>query len=411
MSLLNFRQFILEEPQAPSEGQKLKHLRHLEDNAIYDGHEGVALADQHLNSVHNALLGKKGDVHISTKWDGAPSIVYGVHPTTKQFFVATKGAFNKTPKINYTEEDIDANHGHAPGLAEKLKVALRELPKIMPKNGGVYQGDVLHTPEDIQSKNGRYNFTPNTITYSQDTNSPEGKKIKNSSLGIVTHTKYTGKGDLTSMSASPLDDKTREQFKDHPDVHHVDPRIDINPSNYTPEEQKEFLNHMENARIAYSKMKPEAPDALAGHGAAMEQHVNQMVRAGGLPSTEGYANMLTDQTNKKIEALKTEKGKEKYIQQHAALMKHISDNRDHFDKAFQLHGHLQGAKNVLTRIMAKNNPYGHSIAGEATDPEGAVVVDKAGNMSKFVNRGEFARQNLLAGKFRQQQAQQAQENA
>ena len=30
--------------------------------------------------------------------------------------------FNVNPKINYTPKDIDENHGHAAGLAKKLKL-------------------------------------------------------------------------------------------------------------------------------------------------------------------------------------------------------------------------------------------------------------------------------------------------
>ena len=81
---------------------------------------------------------------VTTKYDGSPSIVFGTHPETGRFFVASKSAFNKDPKINYTPEDIERNHGHAPGLVEKLKGALEHLPKIMPRNGGVYQGDLMY---------------------------------------------------------------------------------------------------------------------------------------------------------------------------------------------------------------------------------------------------------------------------
>jgi hypothetical protein len=80
---------------------------------------------------------------------------------------------------------------------------------------------------------------------------------------------------------------------------------------------------------------------------------------------------------------------------HSANIQNILNNRDHFEKALELHGHLQRAKNVLARVMARNNPFGHSINGVETGPEGAVAVDKTGNMTKFVDRDEFSRQNFL----------------
>lgn len=399
---MNFREFLLE-AQEKEEGKKLKHLTHVEDNVIHNGHEGAAVAEKHLLGMHNKLLGKSvSDIHDSTKFDGAPSVVFGVHPKTGQPFVASKSAFNKNPKINYTDEDIERNHGHAPGLVTKLKAALHHLPNILPHEGGVYQGDIMHTEGDAKSNKGHTSITPNTITYSAPSNSPEGRNLKKK-FGIVVHTKYKGKGDLQSMSAEPLDDKTRSKFRDHPDVNNINPKSDINPSNYTAEEQKAFLQHMENARRAYAAMKPEGMDALKGHGINLEAHINDMIRKGGSPSTQGYIDHLTGRHNKKVGELKTQAARDKYSQQHASEAGHIMKNKEHFNKALQLHNHLRQAKNVLIGVLNKNNRYQHTINGQPTGSEGAVVFDKQGNASKLVDRDSpisFAKMNLTgAGKF------------
>jgi hypothetical protein len=406
--MLSFSTFFTE--QTEPAGKKLKHLTHLEDHLIHSGHEGMGVAAQHLEDVHNLLSGKNTSTMVSTKYDGSPSVVFGTHPETGKFFVASKSAFNKNPKINYTPEDIEKNHGHAPGLVEKLKAGLEHLPKIMPARGGVYQGDMMYTAPDVEEKNGMYNFTPNTITYSTPKDSPHGSAVKNAKMGVVVHTKYKGK-DLSTMSADALDPKTRATFGSHSDVHNIDPTINVNPTNYTPEERAQFSNHKENARRAYAKLKPESEDALAGHGENLEGHVNKMVREGGKPSLEGYLEHLKTKAQKDIDSVKTPASKEKKSQQHAALMDHVIKNQDHFKKALELHGHLQAAKNVLTNVMAKNNPFMHSIGGEATSPEGAVAVDKKGNMSKFVDREEFSRQNFLRGKQGQAKAAQITEEA
>lgn len=402
---IDFKTFLAEQA-AVSEGKALKHLRHIEDYVIHGGHEGVGIADEHLRGLHNMLLGKKTSLHASTKFDGAPSIVFGQHPQTGQFFVASKSAFNKNPKINYTDEDIEANHGHAPGLVEKLKHALRHLPGIMPREGGIYQGDLMHTEGDAVSKGGQTSVTPNTLTYSAPSNSPEGRNMKKK-LGVVIHTQYKGRGGLENMSAQPLDDKTRAKFRDHPDVNNIDPTMDINPSNYTPEEQKAFLNHMEKAKRVYASMKPEAMDALAGHGENLEAHINNMIKTGGTPSSQGYIDHLTARHLKDLEKVKTDAAKQKRIQAHAAVIDHISRNREHFDKALELHKHLQNAKNVLVNVLNKNNNYQHSVAGEPTGSEGTVIYDKNGNASKLVNRNEFSRLNFLKGAFQKQQIENA----
>jgi len=272
----------------------------------------------------------------------------------------------------------------------------------MPKTGGIYQGDLMHTEGDAVSRGGKTSVTPNTLTYSAPSNSPEGRNMKKK-LGIVVHTKYKGRGGLESMSAEPLDAKTRAKFKDHPDVNNIDPTIEVDPSHYSPQEQRAFLNHMDKAKRAYASMKPEAMDALAGHGEQLEAHVNNMIRTGGSPSVEGYMDHLTARHQKDLEKVKTEAAKQKRILAHGQLMSHISNNRDHFAKALKMHEHLSDAKNVLTNVLARNSKYEHSVAGEPTGPEGTVVVDKQGNASKVNNRREFNRLNFLKGAFQKQQ--------
>ena len=192
---MNFKRFLTEQ----EEFGKLKHLEHAEDHPINDGIAGYHRAVETLHAVNSALKGEKSNVKVTTKYDGSPSVVFGHHPQTGKFFVGTKSAFNKNPKLNYTEDDIERNHSHAPGLVSKMKDALKHLPKIAPRTG-VYQGDLMYSGDDVREEGGKYHFTPNTITYSTPKNSQQGKKIANSRLGIVVHTKYQG-DTLENMNA------------------------------------------------------------------------------------------------------------------------------------------------------------------------------------------------------------------
>jgi hypothetical protein len=65
----------------------------------------------------------------------------GINPDNGKFFVGTKSIFNINPKFNYTDQDVDLNHGNAPGLADKLKKALKYLPELGIKN--ILQGDFM----------------------------------------------------------------------------------------------------------------------------------------------------------------------------------------------------------------------------------------------------------------------------
>lgn len=388
--MINFKQFLGEEAK-PS---KLKHIHHLEDHILHGGHEGVGVAAQHLDDVHDHLLGNNIDSHISEKFDGAPSVIFGHHPETGKFFVATKSAFNVTPKINYTKADIEKNHGHAPGLVEKLNSALDHLPKVMPRNGGVYQGDMMYTKSDIKRKDNKYHFTPNTVTYSTPQDSKHGKSIRNSEIGFVAHTQYKGGKKLDEMTAHPLDEKSRGKFQTHPDVHNIDPTIDVNPTKYTTAEQQAFLNHKESARMAYSKMKPEAMDALEGHGHSLVSHINKTVRVGDEPSVEGYLNHLSEVHDNELKKIKVPETRSKKAQDHASVLQHVTENQNHFSKALEVHKHLQNAKNVLTTVLGKNSQFETTIGDTKVGPEGAVLVDKKGNVSKLVNRTEFSKANM-----------------
>jgi hypothetical protein len=141
-----FISFLKEE--AEPEGSALKHIHHAEDRPLMHGAEGFEHAHGALMQAHEHMKAKANSSNLTMKYDGSPAIIFGHHPKTGKFFVASKSAFNKTPKINHTEADVDKNHGHAPGLASKLKAALKHLPKVTPKHG-VYQGDMMHTSEDL----------------------------------------------------------------------------------------------------------------------------------------------------------------------------------------------------------------------------------------------------------------------
>ena len=99
--MLDFVKFMIAESLTQGFGH-LKHLEHLEDHVINDGAVGFAHARKVLDHTHTQVKGGFAPSKLTTKFDGSPSVVFGHHPKTGQFFVASKSAFNKNPKINYT---------------------------------------------------------------------------------------------------------------------------------------------------------------------------------------------------------------------------------------------------------------------------------------------------------------------
>ena len=103
------------------EGKANTHLTHLEELVLTQGPKGYEMARAFLLELLEELKGNVDSrVKTSVKWDGAPAIFAGINPENGKFFVGTKSIFNKVPKINYTPEDVQRNHGHAPGLVDKL---------------------------------------------------------------------------------------------------------------------------------------------------------------------------------------------------------------------------------------------------------------------------------------------------
>ncbi|MGA1433655.1 MAG: DUF6267 family protein, partial [Candidatus Nanopelagicaceae bacterium] len=180
---------------------QLKHLEHLEDEMLNYGVEGCMSAVSFLKELRNMLGHQESAGFMQTKWDGAPSVICGVHPYTKRFFVGTKSVFNKTePKICFFPADVDTYYSG--DLAEKLKYSLEYFSQL--GISGVVQGDLLYTTSTIKKEtvNGEklYTFRPNTITYGIPVDHPIGVAAGRSKIGVVFHTHYSGEN-LSEMQA------------------------------------------------------------------------------------------------------------------------------------------------------------------------------------------------------------------
>jgi len=131
------------------------------------------------------------DNHYSVKIDGSPAIVWGTNPENGKFFVGTKSVFNKrTPKVNYTVQDIEKNHKDF-GLQSILIRCLHCLPRIG-FEGRVFQGDFI-------GFGGYRDYKPNAISYTF-------AEVQNVGVVVAPHTEYKGTT-LKDMNAEPLTEK------------------------------------------------------------------------------------------------------------------------------------------------------------------------------------------------------------
>jgi len=387
----SFKTFLKEEAGA-DEG-KLKHIHHAEDRPLFHGAKGFEHAKGALTQAHEHIKSGSKSTHLTMKYDGSPAIVFGHHPETGKFFVASKSAFNKNPKINYTHEDIKKNHGHAPGLMDKLHASLNHLKKIAPKTG-VYQGDLMYTHDDLKHhKNGKVSFTPNTITYTG--HGEEAQKIKDSKIGVVVHTQYHGKT-AASLKADPHPDL--HNFHPHKDVWTKHPEHDTSHVHYSESDQDEFHKHIAAAQKIHNEHKKTMYKTTEPHGGEtghLSTYINHTVRTDEKPSAEGLKKHITDKYNKAIEKLKTPASQGRKQAELNTHVKHIDAHKKDYENLLKMHQHLQKAKDVLVHTLNQHTgDLEHHIDSKATDPEG-YVVHHAGEPTKLVNRKEFAKANLL----------------
>ena len=387
------------------------HLEHLEDDIINRGTKGGENAINFLKSIRNMLAGSSNKkVNMTVKWDGAPAIICGVNPENGKFFVGTKAVFNKNPKINYTNADIRKNHSG--DLAGKLILALRELSRLGIK--GVLQGDFLFAKSDLKKidmdGDAMISFTPNTITYAVPVASNVGRQISRAKMGIVFHTKYTGKS-LDSMTAGfgTVRGRATNVFLASAGYRDVSGQVKLTRSELTQFNARLRMaeGSLMKAGPLLDEMSKSSADGLSV-GFRLKTFFNHYIR-----NTQGHmakVRQLVDMFREyyinivqaEIDARKTAAGKQKYKDILKTNTKYIDRNKNALVMAIASHVTLQNAKNFLINKMSEIQSVGHflrtSTGYKVTAPEGYVAVDKVAGAVKLVDRLEFSRANFTMPK-------------
>lgn len=349
-------------------------------------------------------------VNMTVKWDGAPAIICGINPENGKFFVGTKSVFNKTPKVNYTNADIRKNHSGE--LGNKLSIALKELSRLGIK--GVLQGDFLFSQSDLKTidmdGDKMLSFTPNTITYAVPPNSAIGKQISRARMGIVFHTKYTGKT-LDSMTAGfgTVRGRSTNVFLASAGYKDVSGSAKL-----TRNELAQFNAKLRMAEGSLSKAAPlldemskSSADGL-GVGFRLKTFFNHYIRgsSGHMAKVRILVDMFRDYyiniLQAEIDAKKTDTAKQKYKDILQTNLKFIDRNKNALVMAIAAHVTLQSAKDFLINKMSEIQSIGHflrtSTGYRVTSPEGYVAVDRIAGAIKLVDRMEFSRANFTMPK-------------
>lgn len=368
------------------------HITHIEDDFILSGPNGSERIIRVLLDLIDMLeTGKPSSTKLTQKWDGAPSIVFGQDPETKKFFVGTKSVFNKnTPKINYTQEDIQKNHPQK-GLQYVLSLALRFLEETNPKS--VYQGDMLFVGGELSTKTidstPMIVFKPNTITYAVPKSTPMATNMMNAQIGIVIHTEYTG-DDIRSMSASYNPDvsklkKTKNVWLDDAEFKNVTSSVAFKDSKRLRKEI-ESIEKTLKSYAAILKILERSPKLAA----KLMKYINSEIR-------QGSSEISADRFLVWYESKMKEKDR--------PVFDKLKKLEVTLNKLFGVHSQIASIKNDIINHLEKlqtNKFFVQDKSGfRVTKSEGFVAIDsETSGVVKLVDRLEFSRLNFELSKMR-----------
>jgi hypothetical protein len=388
------------------------HLEHIEDEVLNGGVAGARSAINFLQSLRNMLAGHaESKVNITTKWDGAPAIFCGVNPENGKFFVGTKSIFNKNAKLNYTDKDIDENHP-AEGLNNKLKYALEHLSKLGIK--GVLQGDMMFTKGDLKKETidgeSYITFQPNTIVYAVPTSSKLAQTMMAAQIGVVFHTTYSGKTMEDMRATFNVDLGGLKTTKNvwYRDASFTDAS---GTATFTESETKQISRILSQAGTLFQSIpgltlnRISASDVLLTY---IKTFNNAKVREGKKITdtrihTIELIKYVESQLNKKIQEVKRQDSKKKYIAEKTEVMRFFRAAAPALKSTFDLMNLLVDAKLMIVRKLETIRSIGTFVRTDdgfrITAPEGFVAVDRLkGNAVKLIDRMEFSQANFNAAK-------------
>lgn len=339
----------------------------------------------------------------------SPAVFFG--NSSKGFFVASKGIFNKTPKINYTETDIETNHSG--GLADTLKVALQWLKKVVPNTKDkVYQGDILFTKDTIKhfQHNGKdlIGFHPNTIIYTVEKDSDIGKTIQNSEIGLAVHTEYEWNGEDPSTLKVSRFGISDDIFKDNSKVFIIDTISNLNPKQplqFSSEQYDKINSNLKQIEKLAATVTWTIFDQDAQLGQYLETFVNTYIRANKpYPSPDEMTEQFFDWIEQKVAdekgKLKTEKGKARVDQRYASVrdLKKDSIQIETMMKIFKLFSEV---KLMIIRKLNEMSLYNNFVMKSngdlvGTGEEGFVITQTNAKGAKLVDRFEFSKNNFAS---------------
>jgi len=315
--------------------------------------------------------------NITIKWDGRPAIIFGRN-TQGQFVLTDKSGFTAkgynglATSPAQLEKIMQQRGGERGDLVNMYKTIWPALEAQTPKGmKGYLMGDLLYVGKPTES-NGKYSFTPNTVSYAIDKDTDLGQQINDSVAALAVHT----------FKKNPEDPGV--PFSDIAQLGQgrvliLGPKMSQTPSVDVPEAQ---LNELESTiRKNSGKIDVLFNPAslrefqLANLPALMKQYGNEKVRQGNFSNmAQGFLEFATT----KVTPQKLER-----------LTKFLSENERALELVFTLFRMIGAIKTRIVRQLDRaNSGIEASIDGEPGH-EGYVTSG-----IKLVDRLRFSKSNF-----------------
>lgn len=391
---------------------KNTHLEHLEDLILNMGYAGAQSAFAYLESLRDMLSEGTGQAgKVTVKWDGAPAIICGIDPADGKFFLGTKSVFSRDAKLVKSARDIETWYSDKPGLAEKLRYALKYLPRL--GIGNVMQGDLMFTDTDLgQATIGGeecYVFTPNTISYAVPVASKLGQRIGAAKLGIVFHTVYEGASlpEMQAQFGATVNGLTRSKDVWVDDATYKDY---TGRATLTTEENKALAANIKGGLATLAKVKQAKFDMILTNqefAKYVKPFINNRIRAGdqvGEPIAflKEFVTFYTGKMQAEMAKLKggaESKAAQDRIAKIQAQEQFIADNANTLLAIMAIYKRVIELKLAIVRKLQQVESLVGTFVKTETgyqvmNPEGFVAIGHDGGAVKLVDRLEFSRQNF-----------------
>ena len=358
-------------------------IQHAEDIIFWEGSKG---AKRTLESLKRLEQGGHKDVTI--KWDGSPAIIFG-RDESGDFILTDKGGFvakgyNGKAKsgdevaqmiLNRPGAKIPEKADGFKQLAGAMKNAFMAFEKAMPEDfRGYYKGDLLYFTKPPKQGDS-FVFTPNIVTYTVKADSNVGKRIAQSTYGIVIHIHMDENGidrkltqadmdtmqgnevlvipPVTTQQAPSIDDSKIKQLESvvNSSATEIDKLLDI--------AVLEQLKMKDLSKIFYAYINSKVDTTMDGLGDDFEKWMS----------------------TSKVSGVKQ-----------ARIMQHINENINGFKSMWRIVRGIQIVKDDIIDQFEKQDADVKATIGKGQGGEGYVLSDPKGDV-KLVGREYFTKAN------------------